>query len=153
MFLNNEVKMFWMFLQWHFHNVKEELSIIIIVAFYGHPLYLVVLGIIGFFSAFLWNLSLWLDRLSGDGSLPHLVQPCLVALGRALICMVVSRMTFCCRPLQGICYCCVWLGWVDLGLHTIPMLGSWLFIAICGNEAIQLLLSSPSPSHEKHLYK
>ena len=51
-----------------------------------------------FFSAFLRDFSPWLDRMSGDGSLRHLALPCLVALGQALICMAVSRMTFCCRP-------------------------------------------------------
>ena len=45
-----------------------------------------------FFSAFLRDFSLWLDWLSGDGSLRHLAQPCCVALGRALICMAVSRV-------------------------------------------------------------
>ena len=39
------------------------------------------------FSAFLQDFSLWLDQLSSDGSLRHLAQPCLVALGQALICM------------------------------------------------------------------
>ena len=71
-----------------------------------------------FFSAFLRDFFLWLDWLSGDGSLRHLVLPCCVALGRALICMAVSRMTFCCRPWEGISFFggliwLSWFGWVD----------------------------------------
>ena len=45
-----------------------------------------------FLSAFLQDFSLWLDRLSGDGSLRHLAQPCYVALGQTLICMALSHV-------------------------------------------------------------
>ena len=48
--------------------------------------------LIFFLSAFLRDFSLWLDRMSGDGSLRHLAQLCCVALGRALICVALSRV-------------------------------------------------------------
>ena len=51
-----------------------------------------VFNVINFFSAFLRDFSLLLDRLSGDGSLRRLTQPCCVALGQELLCMAVSRV-------------------------------------------------------------
>ena len=74
-------------------------------------------SIIDFFpcSAFLRDFSLCQDQLSSDAS----------ELGTALLCS--SRADF--------VYVAVSRNSIK-GSHTIPMLGSWLFNAMCGNEAL-----------------
>ena len=67
--------------------------------------------------------SLWLDQLSSDGSLPHLAQPCCVALGQALVFMAVSRMVPYAADHDQVSAIGSWFNWVDLGKYHVLFIG------------------------------